>query len=135
MGSLQDFLLNNTVETEVQTEVHIKPFPAPFVIRSISEAENKEIRKSCQKVTFNKKTHQKDVETDVDLYSNRLLIACSVDPSFKNAELQAKFGVVGAEALIDKLLNPGQYSELVQRVQEINGYSTDMNELVEEAKN
>ncbi|MCR8844056.1 hypothetical protein NQ117_10200 [Paenibacillus sp. SC116] len=135
MGKLQDFLMNNDVLAEVQTEVSIKPFPFPFVMKSITEAENKEIRKSCQKATFNKRTHQKDVETDADLYANRLLIACCVEPNFKDAALQKKFGVLGAEALIDKLFNPGQYAELVQRVQQLNGFETDINELVEEAKN
>ncbi|MCY9764777.1 hypothetical protein M5X06_28305 [Paenibacillus alvei] len=135
MGKLQEFLMNNEVQTEVQVEVAIKPFPAPFVLRSITEAENKEIRKSCQKANWNKRTHQKEVETDADLYSNRLLIACCVDPNFKDAELQAKFGVVSAEDLIDKLLNPGQYTELMQKVQDLNGFNLDMNDLIAEAKN
>lgn len=135
MGKLQDFLMNNDIQTEVQTEIEIKPFPVPFVLKSITEAENKQIRKTCQKVTWNKKTHQKETETDGDMYSNRLLISCCVDPNFKDADLQAKFGVVGAEALIDKLLNPGQYAELIQKVQELNGFDTDINDLVDEAKN
>ncbi|GAC41906.1 phage tail assembly chaperone [Paenibacillus popilliae] len=135
MGKLQEFLLQNEIQTEVTVEVNIKPFPVPFVLRSITEAENKEIRKSCQKAKWNKRTHQKEVETDSDLYSNRLLIACCVDPNFKNAELQEKFSVVSAEDLIDKLLNPGQYTELLQKVQDLNGFDLDMNDLVEEAKN
>ena len=42
---------------------------------------------------------------------------------------------MGAEALVDKVLNPGQFAELFQKVQEINGFDTDINDLVEEAKN
>ena len=135
MGRLQDFLMKNEVNTNVRMEVNIKPFPMPFVLKSITEAENKQIRKSCQKVNFNKKTHQKETETDTDLYSNRLLVACCVDPNFKDADLQKRFGVMGAEALIDKILNPGQYAELIQKVQELNGFDTDINDLVDEAKN
>ncbi|MNP77814.1 Phage XkdN-like protein [compost metagenome] len=75
------------------------------------------------------------METDADLYSNRLVIACCLDPNFKDADLQTKFGVLGAEALIDKLLNPGQYAELIQKVQELNGFDNDINDLVDEAKN
>ena len=135
MSKLQDFLMKNGVQTEVQTEVHIRPFPAPFIIKSITEAENKVLRKSCEKTTFNKKTRQKETNVDHDLYYTRLLVACCVDPNFKDAELQEKFGVMGAEALVDKVLNPGQFAELFQKVQEINGFDTDINDLVEEAKN
>lgn len=135
MSKLQDFLMKNGVQTEVQTEVHIKPFPAPFIIKSITEAENKAIRKSCEKTEFNKKTRQKETVMDRDQYCNRLLVACCVDPNFKDAEFQKKFGVMGAEALIEKVLNPGQYNELFEKVQELLGFDTDINDLVEEAKN
>lgn len=135
MGKLQQFLLSNEVEAEAQSEVQIHPFPYPFLIKSITEAENKAIRKSCQKVNFNKRSHQKEVDTDTDLYVNRLVIACCLDPNFKDADLQAKYGVMGAEVLIDKMLTPGQYAVLAEKVQEINGFNTDVNELVEEAKN
>ena len=50
-------------------------------------------------------------------------------------QLQAKYGVVGAEALIDAMLKPGQFIDLLLAVQEINGFSSDMDELRDEAKN
>lgn len=120
---------------EVTTEVAITPFPFPFVVRSITESENKVIRKSCQKITFDKKTRQKQTETDTDLYNSRLVVACCVEPNFKDAALQEKHGVRGAEDLIDKLLKPGQYTDLLLAVQEINGFTDDVNELRDEAKN
>lgn len=134
MGKLQDFLMEQEIG-EVQTEVQIAPFPFPFTIRSISEAENKAIRKSCQKIEFDKKTRQKRVDTDTDLYNSRLVVACCVEPNFKDAALQEKYGVRGAEALIDKILKPGQYTDLLLAVQEINGFTDDVNELRDEAKN
>ncbi|MNN89462.1 Phage XkdN-like protein [compost metagenome] len=56
-------------------------------------------------------------------------------PDLKNAELQKSYGVMGAEALLHKMLLPGEYANLVQKVQELNGFDADMNELVEEVKN
>ncbi|MFV0351230.1 MAG: phage tail assembly chaperone [Oscillospiraceae bacterium] len=142
MGKLEDFLLAQKIEAQVETEVVVSTrfvdkggAPLPFRIRSITEAENKAIRKECQKTTFNKKTRQKDVETDTDLFLNRLVLACTVEPNFKNAELQKHYGVMGAEALINAMLLPGEYTELLQAVQEINGFDLDVNSLVEEAKN
>ena len=109
MGKLQEFLMQSEERAQVTEEVAISGFPVPFTVKSITEGENKALRKTCQKVNFDKKTHQKTTETDMDLYNNRLVIACCVDPNFKDADLQAKYGVMGAEALIDVLLKPGQF--------------------------
>ena len=85
MGKLQEFLMSNQDDIQATAEVTVSGFPVPFTIKSITEGENKAIRKSCQKITFDKKTHQKTTETDQDLYNNRLVIACCVDPNFKDA--------------------------------------------------
>ena len=135
MSKLQDYLLNENSAGAVTTEVNIAPFPFPFVIRSINESENKAIRKSCQTITFDKKSRQKQTETDTDLYNNRLIITCTVEPNFKDSALQEKYGVRGAEDLIDALLNPGQYINLLMAVQEVNGFDSDINVLKDEAKN
>lgn len=135
MGKLTEFLTANKVDSNITTEVEIKPFPFPFVVKSITEAENKLIRKSCQTAEYNKKTHQKELQTDTQTYLTKLVVACTVDPCFKDAELQAAYDVVGAEALVEKLLTPGQYAALLQAVNDINSFDNDMEELVEEAKN
>ncbi len=135
MGRLQEFLMANADNAPVTAEIPISGFPVPFTVRSITEGENKALRKSCQKTTFDKKTHQKVTETDQDLYNNRLVIACTVDPNFKDAGLQEKYGVMGAESLIDVLLKPGQFIDLLLGIQEINGFADDINDLREEAKN
>lgn len=135
MGKLQEFLTKNKVESAVTTEVNIKPFPFPFVVKTISEAENKLIRKSCQTVEYNKKTHQKELQTDTNAYLTKLVVACTVDPNFKDADLQENYGVVGAEALVEKILTPGQYAALLQAVNDINSFDNDMEELIDEAKN
>lgn len=135
MGKLQDFLLNEFRDEPVQTDVEIKGFPYPFVIKSIKQDQNKAIEASCKKITFNKKTHEKEVETDQSLYATRLIAACCVEPNFKDAELQNKFGVMGEESLIEKILSAGQYADLLRAVSEVNDFGTDINDLIEEAKN
>ena len=49
MGQLTDFLMKDYEQTSVQREVMISPFPFPFVLRSITQEENKELEKSCEK--------------------------------------------------------------------------------------
>ena len=135
MGKLQEFLMQSEERAQVTAEVAISGFPVPFTVKSITEGENKALRKTCQKVNFDKKTHQKTTKTDMDLYNNRLVIACCVGPNFKDADLQAKYGVMGAEALIDVLLKPGQFVDLLVAIQDVNGFTDDVNDLREEAKN
>lgn len=72
MGKLQEFLMQSEERAQVTEEVAISGFPVPFTVKSITEGENKALRKTCQKVNFDKKTHQKTTETDMDLYNNRL---------------------------------------------------------------
>lgn len=135
MGKLQDFLLNEYDAAPVETDVEIKGFPYPFRVKSIKQEQNKAIEAACKVITFNKKTHQKEVETDQSAYATKLIAACCVEPNFKDAALQSKFGVMGEESLIEKILDSGQYSDLLRAVSEVNGFGTDINDLVEEAKN
>ena len=135
MGKLQDFLMSRADIGDELVEVRTATLPDPFLVRAITEGENKAIRKSCKKVIIDQKTRQRQEYTDQDLYNNKLVIACCVEPNFKDADLQARFGVMGAEALAEKLLSPGQYSNLLIAVQELNGFDEDINNLVDEAKN
>ena len=71
MGKLQEFLMSNQDDIQATAEVAVSGFPVPFTIKSITEGENKAIRKSCQKITFDKKTHQKT--TEIRCHGRRIL--------------------------------------------------------------
>ena len=45
------------------------------------------------------------------------------------------YGVKSADALLKKMLLPGEYTEYKAKVMEVNGYDMSMEELVDEAKN
>ena len=42
---------------------------------------------------------------------------------------------MGADDLLDCLLTPGEYNELLQNVQRVNGWDTSLPDLVDEVKN
>lgn len=108
--------------------------PVAWKLRAMTEAENEEIRKrSTRRVKG--KNGALSVETDGEEYIAKLVVACVVFPNLKDADLQASYGVLGAEALLRKMLLAGEYSNLLMKVQEINGFDKDLNDLVEEAKN
>jgi len=108
--------------------------PVAWKIRSMSEAENEEIRRSATRLVKGK-NGMKVPETSPEEYMAKLVVASIVFPDLKNAELQKSYGVLGAEQLIKKMLLSGEYAVLVQKVQKVNGFDRDINELVEDVKN
>lgn len=135
MGKLQEFLIQKAGDKAEAVEVCIETIPHPFLVREITEAENEAIREGCMKQHFDKRTRRKQKELDARLYNARLIVECCVEPNFKDAELQRAYGVMGAEALVKAVFNPGQYSDLLSAVTDINGFADDVNDLVDDAKN
>mgnify|MGYP000935030581 CR=1 FL=1 len=55
--------------------------------------------------------------------------------SFLNVtELQDAYGAM-AGCIAEKMLKPGEYSDYIIIVKELNGFNLEMDDLVEEAKN
>ena len=101
-------------------------------LKTITADENDAIRKQCYKqVQVGKRMKQ---EFDTVKYLELLADKCVVYPDLHNVELQDFYNVMDSIKLLKKhLLNPGEYDDLMQEIQEINGYSLD--DAVEEAKN
>lgn len=131
--SLENFLMENVEIAQNEKVVLSERFKAPFEIKAISEAENTAIKKGCRK-KVKQKYGQSLMETDHDLYLVRLATACTVEPDFKNADLQKSWGVIGEEMLIQKMLLPGEFAELVNHIQEICGFDLELEEAKEEVK-
>ncbi len=106
----------------------------PWKLRTMTEAENEEIRKSATRLAKGA-NGAKVKETVPEEYLGKLVVASVVFPDLKNAELQKSYGVMGADALVKKMLLAGEYSALVQKVQEINGFDRDISTAVDEIKN
>ena len=106
----------------------------PWKIKSIPADENQKIRKDCYfnvPVTGKKGRFTKDF--NAQKYLVILATECVVYPDLQNAKLQDFYKVQGVEQLLGKLLKPGEYDDLMEKIQEINGYSLE--DKVEEAKN
>ncbi|MEC0232272.1 phage tail assembly chaperone [Paenibacillus alba] len=140
MSDISAFLAGN-VSTETTEDVIVSERfkgkdgkPVAWVLRSITEEENDAIRKAATKRSKGK-GGQQVTEIDQTEYLSRMAVASVSFPNLKDAELQKSYGVLGAETLIRKMLLAGEYANLILKVQEINGFDKDINELVEEAKN
>lgn len=142
MSNLSYFLAENIEKEEVVKYAASKRIvdenkkPVEWEIGCITSDEDEKIRKSCtRKVQVPGKKNMFTPETDIDKYLGLLAVQCIKYPDLNNAEIQNSYGVMGADALLKTMLKPGEYQDLCKKVQEINGFDTGMDELVEEAKN
>ncbi|MEK3912217.1 phage portal protein [Paenibacillus sp. FSL H7-0331] len=108
--------------------------PLAWQLCGMTEAQNEEIRAAATKRVQVKKGVTVP-ETNPNEYMAKLVVASVAFPNLKDASLQESYGVRGAEDLLRKMLLPGEYSSLAEKVQQINGFDKDMNELVDEVKN
>ncbi|OPA76621.1 phage portal protein [Paenibacillus selenitireducens] len=140
MSNLSAFFAQN-VPTEVVEELVVsqrfkgkEEKPIPWKIRSMTEEENAALRKASMK-KIKGKGGVYSQEIDFEEYTARLVATSVVFPELKNAELQQSYGVMGAEALLKKMLLPGEYTVLLQSVQSLNGFDKSEQDLIEEVKN
>ena len=129
-------LKGDTVKFVASKLFVIKGKPVQWEIKAIDSDTDEAIRKECTKrVPIAGKRGQYNNETDTDKYIGKMCVACTVYPNLNDAELQDSYGVKGADALLKKMLLPGEYTEYKAKVMEVNGYDMSMEELVDEAKN
>ena len=67
-------------------------------------------------------------------YQAKIAARCTVFPNLNDAELQASYGVMGAEKLITTMLTAGEFEDYSAKILELNGFSAS-DELIDEAKN
>lgn len=140
MSQFKAFFMENAAPAEEHTLVVSDRFkgedgkPIPWVLKSISESENKMVRNASTK-KVKSRSGQMSTETDHALYMSKLVVSCVVFPDLKDAKLQDSYGVRSPESLIEKMLMPGEFADLVTKIQDINGFDRDPNEVIEEVKN
>lgn len=141
MSDFSVFMAGNAAKTENVKYVASKRFavkgkPVEWELKATDSDLDEAIRKECTKrVPVAGKRGQYTQETDTDKYIARLCVACVVYPNLNDAALQDSYGVKSADALLKKMLLPGEYTDLKAKVMEVNGYDMSMEELVDDAKN
>lgn len=131
MSRLSAFL-NPAVDKDETKEVIVsKRFldeegnPLPFVIRALTQAENESfVKLSTKKGEFNK--HE---------YTQRVIVAATVDPDFATIEMRQTYSPDPNNPLVSPLLVPGQmllageYARLGDEILEFSGFGQDLTEL------
>ena len=139
---LSSFLAQNAIKVDNVKYVASKRFvdadgkPMEWEISCITSTEDEALRKSCtRRVQVPGKKYQYTPETDFNLYLGKLAVRCTAYPNLNEPALQDSYGVMGADTLLKTMLTPGEYSEYIEKVQKVNGFDLDTEELVDEAKN
>lgn len=95
----------------------------PFTIKALSQAENEAITKRCQ---------QGGKEIDNIEYTQRIVVAGTVEPNFADKELLAAFGPSPDTPLLNPLelpglmLRAGEYARLVKEIMQLSGFDEDL---------
>lgn len=138
MDNLQAFL-NPVSADEVKEVVISKRFvdgngkPIPFRIKTIMQEENERITRKCRKVETIR--GQRVESLDNQKYNRALIVACTVEPDFRNADLCKAYGTVDPLDLPGKMLTVGEANNLAREILDLNGFSDEAERLEDEAKN
>ena len=107
--------------------------PVPFKIRALTQEENARISRQSMRLVKGGKRGEK--ELDSEAYTNRIIVAATVEPDFTSAELCSAYGVMDPMELPGKMLLAGEYSKLSKEIMELSGFSANLDDLEEQAKN
>lgn len=107
--------------------------PIPFKIKTIMQEENERIYRKCRKVETIR--GQRVESLDNQKYNRALIVACTVEPDFRNADLCKAYGTVDPLDLPGKMLTVGEANNLAREILDLNGFSDEAEQLEDEAKN
>ena len=129
---LKDFFPDKLVVPE-EVERAISGRLPSFKVKAVDEETAARIRAGATSTTVVKGAPVKEIDPEKNMLG--LVVACVSYPDLHDSDLQAAWGVMGAESLVQKMLLPGEYAELSALVAEICGFDQDMDALVDQAKN
>jgi len=142
MSSLSSFMAQNALKVEKIHYVASKRFldkdgkPISWEIGCVSSTEDEAIRRTATKrIPIPGKRGQFSEETDFNLYLGRLAAKCTIFPNLDDSDLQNSYGVMGDDVLLKTMLTPGEYADYLIEIQQINGFDTNFEEVIDEAKN
>ena len=107
-----------------------------WTLKTITSKEDEVLRnESMFNVQIPGRKGQYTKELNTSKYLGKLAVACIVEPNLNEKEYQDSYGVLGAEELLKEMLLPGEYNDLLLKIQEINGFNVTLQDKVDEVKN
>ncbi len=143
MSNFSRFIKENKAKRENTTYVASKSFtdengqPMSWTLKPLTTRENDFIRDDCTKdMPITGKPGAFRPKIDTSKYIAKMICASVVEPNLNDKELQDSYGVMTPDELLKEMIDdPGEYSDFAAFVQQFNGFTTTMEDKVEEAKN
>lgn len=123
-----------SVEEVKNESLSLERFSEAIILRPLESGEDDLISERCFKNKPGKKGKQERV-FDIVKYNRELCVASIVHPDLNDTELQESYGVRGADNLYQKMFYLGESKQILEKVTEISGIDTTMDDEIEEAKN
>jgi hypothetical protein len=133
MSKFKAFMKGNVKEVE-NVSLPLDRFPEAIILRPLESGEDDAISERCFKNKPGRKGKQERV-FDVVKYNRELCVASIVHPDLNDTELQESYGVRGADNLYQKMFYLGESKQILEKVSEISGIDTTMDDEIEAAKN
>lgn len=143
MSNLDRFLKANKIKKENTTYLATKSLtdekgnPLPWTIRPLTTKDNDRLRDECTiEVQVKGKANLFRPKLDTSKYMAKMIVASVVEPNLYDKTLQDSYGVMTPEDLIKEMIDdPGEYNDFASFIQNFNGFTSTLDEKVEEAKN
>ena len=143
MSNLKLFLKDNKKEKENAQYAATKSLcdekgnPLMWIIKPLTTSENEKIREDCTiEVPITGKPNVFRTKLLTSKYIAKMIASSVVEPNIFDATLQDSYGVKTPEDLLQAMVDdPGEYQDFATFVQEFNGFTTTLEEKVDEAKN
>jgi hypothetical protein len=133
MSKFKAFLKEN-VQAAENASLKLDRFSEAILLRPLSSGESDLISDRCYKNKAGRKGKQERV-FDAIRYNREICVASIVHPDLNDTELQESYGVRGADNLFSKLFLLGEANQILEKVSEISGIDTTMDDEIEAAKN
>jgi len=102
--------------------------PAPFRIRALTQEENAQISKQCMRTV--KFGNRGEKELDPVAYTNRLVVAATVEPDFSSEAMCKAYGTMDPLEVPGKMLLAGEYKRLTDAIMELSRFNDDLEDAV-----
>lgn len=104
----------------------------PFTIKNITQEENTALNKKCKRIETVKGMRMESF--DSVKYTNMLVVACTVQPDFREADICEAYHTMDPLDVPSRMLTAGEFTKLTQEIMDLNDFD-DADALEDEAKN
>jgi len=129
MSRLQDFLALPDV-SGITKEIYINERLGIFTVKPMTEKQWEGYRNRCKG-----KINKQGMVFDSGKFNLLIITGQTTDPNFSDVEFLAEAGCETAKDFISKKFLAGEIADIAEKIIDISGFDSDINEDIEKAKN